>query len=196
MDYFYARVSTKDQNLDRQLERAKQLNIPEERVFADKQSGKNTKRPEWIKLNRLLKSEDNLYVSSMSRLSRSLKDLLQISSDLTERNISLHLLKESINTKNATGRMMLGVVGSVFEFEREIIVENVKEGVTVSLNKRKKLNIVNDAGNLWGGQQVKDLTSEQKRVINLWISKSITTQDARDILKCSRTQLYKLKAKL
>lgn len=196
MNYFYGRVSSRQQNLDRQLLKARELNIPDDRVFADKMSGKNTKRPEWQKLNRILTDGDTLIVSSMSRLSRSLNDLLSISTDLTERGVDIQFLKENIDTTSSTGRMMLGVIGSVHEFQREIIVENVREGVSVAINKREVNGTTNASGHRWGGNKEKPLTDEQLRVLQLWIAKDIKTADAKKILKCSRATLYNLKAKM
>lgn len=159
-------------------------------------SGKNTNRPEWLKLNRLLQSGDTLIVSSMSRLTRSLKDLLSISSDLKSRNISLRFLKENIDTTTANGRMMLGVIGSVHEFQREIIVENVREGVSVSINKREEAGVLNKSDHKWGGNKVKPLKDEQVRVMRLWLDKVIKTSEAQKLLKCSRATLYNMKLKL
>lgn len=197
MTYFYARVSTKDQNLDRQLDKASKLGIDGECVYAEKQSGKNTAgRPEWNKLNKVMVEGDTLVVSSLSRLSRSLKDIMTITADLTSRGITVSFQKENIDTSTATGRMMLGVIGSVYEFEREMIVERVQEGVQVSRKKREAEGTVNASGNVWGGNTEKDLTEDQRRVLKLWMDKTIKTAEAMAMLDCTRQHLYNLKKKM
>lgn len=196
MNYFYARTSTKTQNLSRQLLKAKELGIPAENIYSDKMSGKDTNRPEWIKLNNALSKGDCLIITSMSRLSRSLKDLFSITQNLQERGVSIKFLKENIDSKSPTGRLMLGVIGSVYEFEREMIVERVRDGVHVSIKKRQEESLLNASGHKWGGNKQKELTSDQKRILNLWINKTIKTNEAMSMLSCSRATLYNLKNKL
>ncbi len=196
MNYFYARVSTKDQNLDRQLKSAKEQNIPIENIYTDKLSGKNTKRPGWSQLNKAMTKGDVLVVSSMSRISRSLKDIISIISDLTERGIGINMLKENIDTTTKAGRLMSGVLGSVYEFEREMIVERVTEGVNVSISSRKQNKTLNGSGHTWGGNKSKKLTIDQKSILTLWTNNKLSTDQAKKSLSCSRASLYNLKKKL
>lgn len=83
----YARVSTEDQNLDRQIEALTQVGVDRDHIFTDKVSGKNTKRPGFEEMMRFVRRGDCLYVVSMDRLSRSLQDLLTVTTTLRERGV-------------------------------------------------------------------------------------------------------------
>ena len=75
--YGYIRVSTRDQNEDRQLIAMRELSIPEENVFLDKQSGKDFERPQYKKLIKKLKPDDLLYIKSIDRLGRNYGEILE-----------------------------------------------------------------------------------------------------------------------
>ena len=75
--YGYIRVSTRDQNEDRQLIALRELKIPEKNIFMDKQSGKDFNRPQYKRLVRKLKKDDLLYIKSIDRLGRNYEEILQ-----------------------------------------------------------------------------------------------------------------------
>ena len=75
--YGYIRVSSKDQNEDRQLLAQKELNIPDEHIYIDKQSGKDFNRPMYKKMYRKLKKDDVLYIKSIDRLGRNYEEILE-----------------------------------------------------------------------------------------------------------------------
>ena len=123
----YARVSTQDQNLDRQLDALEKAGC--ERIFNEKMTGTKSARPELQMMLMTLRSGDTLVVESFSRLSRSTKDLLEMVERLTKMGVHLISLKEDLDTNTATGKMMLTVMSALSQFERDLIAERTKEGL-------------------------------------------------------------------
>jgi DNA invertase Pin-like site-specific DNA recombinase len=123
----YIRVSTVEQNTDRQLD-----GIQLDKVFTDKCSGKDTKRPGLAALLDYIRDGDTLYVHAMDRLGRSLTDLLQLVAQLTGQGITVVFVKNNMcfsGTPNATDQLMLAVLGAVAEFERTMLRERQAEGI-------------------------------------------------------------------
>jgi len=133
----YARVSTKDQRLDRQtlaLEAAGCI-----RIFADKRSGKNVEREELWKALDYMRPGDTLVVPSLDRLARSLQDLIAIVADLRKRGIGLRSLKEALDTTTAGGRLVFHVFAALAEFIRELIIEGTNEGLAAARARGQRL---------------------------------------------------------
>ena len=127
--YGYCRVSTADQNENRQLDAMAELKIPREQIFIDKQSGKNTARPGLQKLLAKIKRGDTVVVESVSRFARNTRDLLDLIDKLTAKGVEFISQKESIDTSTPTGKFMLTVFGAVAELERGYILQRQKEGI-------------------------------------------------------------------
>lgn len=123
----YARVSTQDQNLDRQLDNLKAAGC--ERIFNEKMTGTKSDRPELKTMLLTLRAGDVLVVDSFSRLSRSTKDLLQLVEQLTAMNVHLISLKENLDTTTATGKLMLTMLSALSQFERDLIAERTIDGL-------------------------------------------------------------------
>lgn len=123
----YARVSTADQKLDRQIHALTQAGCV--RVFEEKASGKDADRPELRACLDYLRPGDTLVVHELSRLGRSLKDLLALVADLRDRGIGFQSLHESLDTTTSGGRLVFHVFAALSEFVRELIVEGTHEGL-------------------------------------------------------------------
>ena len=123
----YARVSTKDQNLDGQLDALAAVGA--ERIFADTITGTARSRPELDRLMRELRSGDVVVVTKYDRLARSLKDLLEIVALIQSRGAGFRSLGEDIDTTTPAGRLVFHIFASIAQFERERIVERTKEGL-------------------------------------------------------------------
>lgn len=126
----YIRVSTLDQNTERQLD-----GIEMHRVFTDKASGKDTKRPQLQAALAHLREGDRLVVHSLDRLARNLVDLKNIVSDLTERGVEVEFVKERLlftGEDNAMSNLLLSVMGAFAEFERSLIRERQREGIALA----------------------------------------------------------------
>ena len=123
----YLRVSSVDQNLDRQLD-----GIELDRVYEEKISGKDRERPQLKECLSFLREGDILHVHSMDRLSRNLKDLLNIVSELVDKNVSVKFKTENLEfagKDNPMGYLMLSVFGAVNQFEIANLKIRQKEGI-------------------------------------------------------------------
>ena len=126
----YIRVSSVDQNTVRQLE-----GIRLDRVFTDKASGKDTKRPQLEAMLEFVREGDAVVVHSMDRLARNLDDLRCVVMGLTKRGIKVEFVKESLTFTGEDSPMatlLLNVMGSFAQFERELIKERQREGIAIA----------------------------------------------------------------
>lgn len=122
----YARVSTKDQSLDSQIDQLRQRGC--EKVFSDKLSGTNQDRPGWSDLLSYLRPGDSLVITELSRMSRSLAHLLELTDTLKNRGIEIISIRENIDTTSATGRFFVSMMGAISQMERELKAERAKAG--------------------------------------------------------------------
>lgn len=132
----YARVSTVDQNLDRQIKRLEEFGC--EYIFQEKISGaKRDNRKELETMLKKLRFKDVLVVTELSRLARSLKDLLNILSELQNIECDFVAIKENIDTRanSIYSKFMLQIMGAVSEFERDLIKERQREGIVIAKGK-------------------------------------------------------------
>jgi DNA invertase Pin-like site-specific DNA recombinase len=126
----YIRVSTLDQNTERQLDGLKL-----DKVYTDKASGKDTKRPQLKAALEYLRDGDKLIVHSLDRLARNLVDLKNVVSELTARDVTIEFAKERLvftNEDNAMSNLLLSVMGAFAEFERSLIRERQREGIALA----------------------------------------------------------------
>ena len=123
----YARVSTKDQNLDGQRDALAAAGV--ERTFADTITGTARSRPELDRMLKELRNGDVVVVTKYDRLARSLKDLLEIVDQIQAEGAGFRSLGEDIDTTSPAGRLVFHVFASIAQFERERIVERTKEGL-------------------------------------------------------------------
>jgi DNA invertase Pin-like site-specific DNA recombinase len=126
----YARVSTDGQKLERQLDALKAAGC--RRIFAEKQSGRDTDRPELAACLEFMHAGDTLIVPSLDRLSRSLQDLITTVGDLRSRGIGFTSLHENLDTTTPGGRLVFHVFAALAEFIRELIVSGTREGLAAA----------------------------------------------------------------
>lgn len=131
----YVRVSTEEQNTARQDQMMSDLGV--EKIFVDKMSGKNTDRPQLKAMLEYVREGDILIVESYSRLSRSLQDLLNIVSELEKKSVQFVSLKEQIDTTTPQGRFFMRITATMNEYERELIVQRIREGVAIAKTQGK-----------------------------------------------------------
>ena len=132
----YARVSTHDQNLDSQLDALQKADC--EQIFQEKITGKIKDRPELISCLKALRKGDVLVVWKLDRLARSLKDLVEIITDLNQREIGFKSLTEAIDTTSATGRLVFHIFGALAEFEHSLIRERTIAGLDAARARGRK----------------------------------------------------------
>ena len=165
--YFYARVSTLEQSLDRQLIAAKERGVPSGNIFTEKLSGKNTKRPELQRLMAKAKKGDVVIVESFSRFSRSTRDLLDLVDKLTKKGVEFISLKESIDTSTPAGKLMLTVFAALYEFERDCTLVRQAEGIAAAKLKGKHL-----------GRPIKKPPGNFAEVVKQWERGKISFEEA------------------
>jgi DNA invertase Pin-like site-specific DNA recombinase len=132
----YIRVSTEAQNTARQEEALEQLKL--DKIFIDKASGKDTERPQLTAALAHLREGDTFIIYSMDRLSRSLNDLITTVKSLTAKGVKVQFIKESLTftgDNNPMANLMLGIMGSLAEWERSIIRERHLQGLSIAKAK-------------------------------------------------------------
>ena len=134
--YGYARVSTVEQNLERQIEALKEAGCQE--IFMDKITGATMERPQLQKLFNTLQAGDTIIITDLTRFARSQKDLFQLVDMIKEKGWFLKSLKDSwleISNENAYSKFLLQVMSAVSELERNLIKERQKEGIKLAKEK-------------------------------------------------------------
>jgi DNA invertase Pin-like site-specific DNA recombinase len=122
----YARVSTRDQKLDLQLDALKHYGCT--KIFMEKESGGKSDRPQLAATLEYLREGDTLVVTKLDRLARSTFDLHRIAKQLEEHGIHLVVLNNNIDTSTPAGKLLFTMLGAVAEFERDLINERTAEG--------------------------------------------------------------------
>lgn len=133
----YARVSSVGQKLDVQLELLEKVGC--ETVFHEKLSGANLHRPELVLLLRTIREGDMVVVTKLDRLARSMADFWDTYKQIKDRGASLNILNMSLDTNSAQGRLMMGILSSVAEFERELIRERQADGIAKAKSEGRHL---------------------------------------------------------
>ena len=147
----YVRVSTLDQNVDRQLE-----GVALDRLFTDRVSGKDTNRPELAALLAFVREGDAVVVHSMDRLARNLDDLRRTVQALTARGVRIEFVQEGLTFTGEDSPMatlMLSVMGAFAEFERALLRERQREGIALA----KQRGAYRGRKRALSGEQVADL---------------------------------------
>ena len=149
----YIRVSTEEQNPARQLE-----GLVLDKTFIEYASGKNTDRKQLALLLEYVREDDQVYVHSMDRMARNVRDLCRLVDELVEKNVQVHFMRENLifnGKQDAISRLMLSIMGAVAEFELARIKERQAEGI----------RLAQKAGKYKG--RPKSLTQEQANQIRI-----------------------------
>ena len=178
----YVRVSSFDQNPVRQLEQ-----VEVGKVFTDKASGKDTRRPELERLLAFVREGDTVVVHSMDRLARNLDDLRRLVQKLTRRGVRIEFVKECLTftgEDSPMANLMLSVMGAFAEFERALIRERQREGIALAKQRgayrgRKKALSPERAAELL--QRVKAGEQKAKLAREFGISRETLYQYLREI---------------
>ncbi len=132
----YARVSTRDQNLELQQEALVKAGC--QKIFEDQVSGTRVDRPGLSKALEMLREHDTLVVWKLDRLGRSVKQLVDLVSELHKRGIQFQSLTDAIDTGTPSGRFFFHVMASLAEMERELIIERTRAGLEVAKQLGRK----------------------------------------------------------
>ena len=176
MKVAYVRVSTIEQNEARQMEALKDYDI--EKFFVEKVSGKNTARPEFLKMMDFVREGDTVYVSEWSRLSRSTMDLLNTVNSLNDKGVKIVSLKENFDTSTPQGKLMLTLFAGLAEFERALILERQRDGIAIAKAQGK-----------YTGRRERELENWDE-VYESWVNKEITAVSASKLLNITSATFY------
>lgn len=158
----YARVSTNEQDTGLQMDALHTSGC--ERIFEESGSGKNRERPELIRCLDTLRKGDILIVWRLDRLGRSLKDLVEIVSELESKGVGFQSLNESIDTTSPSGKLIFHVFAALSEFERSLIQERTKAGLAAARARGRK------------GGRPKKLNTDQIRKAKAMLSDPLMTK--------------------
>lgn len=133
----YARVSKNDQNLDRQIDELQRYGC--QRIFEEKITGSNIDRPELNHLLDQLRKDDIIIITELARMSRSVKDLFALVDIIQDKGANLKSLRESwVDTTTAQGKLLFTVFAGISEFERDLISQRTREGLTSARIRGRK----------------------------------------------------------
>lgn len=177
MVYGYARVSTESQILDRQIDALKKYGV--QKLFCEKLSGTKKDRPELLRLLERLVDGDVLVIESLSRLGRSVKNLSELMELFNERGVSLISLKESIDTKSSTGKLLFTILSSLAQFERDVLAERTIEG----------LNAARVRGRVGGRPKVN--SEKLNKAVCLYKTKQYSLAEISEITGVSKSTLFR-----
>ena len=180
----YVRVSSVDQNDARQLD-----GLVLDKIFTDKASGKDVHRPQLQAMLSHVREGDHVYVHSMDRLSRSLKDLQEVVESLTARGVAVEFCKENLRFERpgtnsgghtaAYSKLLLQMLGAVGEFERALIRERQREGIAIAKTKgvyKGRKPILNEEMKLKLREMVANGVSKTEIAKNLAMSRASVYQ--------------------
>ena len=173
----YARVSTEQQNLDRQTDALNQYGV--DILFTEKMTGTKKDRPELDKVKLKARAGDTVVVESLSRLGRSTKDLLNLVDEFDKADIQLVSLKESVDTKTPTGKLLLTVLSAICQFERDLTVQRTNEGLQAARARGRK-----------GGRPQAD-TKAVDKAVKLYNAKTHSIKEITAISGISQATLYR-----
>jgi DNA invertase Pin-like site-specific DNA recombinase len=177
----YARVSTEQQELDRQIDALVRYGVvnDQEHLFTEKMTGTKASRPELEKVKLKARKGDTVVVESLSRLGRSTKDLLALIDDWDSKGVNLVSLKENMDTKTPTGRLLLTVLSAICQFERDITVQRTNEGLKSARARGRK-----------GGRPRADSKAVGKAV-KLYDTKAYSIREITALTGVSSSTLYR-----
>lgn len=175
----YIRVSTTHQNTDRQEDSLEQMNV--EKLFIEKASGKDRKRPQLKAMMEFVQPGDVVVVHELSRMARSVVDLYDIAKELNNKGVSLESLKEDIDLTSATGKLTFGIMAVMAQFERDLLLERQKEGIEAAKARGKR----------WGRENIYG-TDERlvHDVFSKYYAKKITYAEATEKLEMKKGTFY------
>lgn len=187
--YGYVRVSSREQNEDRQLIALEDVNVPQKNVYVDKQSGKDFNRPRYKRLLKILKEDDILYIKSIDRLGRNYEEILEQWRYLTKKKridivvLDMPLL-DTRRGKDLMGTFLSDIVLQVLSFvaenERKNIRERQREGIEAARLRGVRF-----------GRPAKQMPENFEMIYKRYVEREITSDQAADVCNVSRATFYR-----
>lgn len=184
MIFGYARISTREQNIERQTDAL----IECDKIFIDRVSGKSTDRPELTSLRIQLRPGDTVKVKSVDRLARNTQDLLQLLAEMTEQGVKIEFIDNKMTFDNQpTSKFIITLLGAVAELERSFIRQRQKEGISIAKKK-----------GLYKGRSISENALKAQKLIKEKLSGNLSLTDI-EIMQLSGikyAQFYRIKKML
>lgn len=179
MIFGYARVSTVEQNLDRQLDALKAAGAEE--IIKEKITGTKADRPELNRLLDKLRNGDVILIADLTRLSRSTKDLFSLVDKIEKKGANIKSLKESwLDTTTPQGKLMFTFMAGISQFERDLISQRTKEGLAAARARGRK-----------GGRKPKLDAAKKKAIYDLYCQKTTPIKDICSMFNITKPTMYK-----
>lgn len=175
----YARVSTQDQSLDLQSDALRTAGCEE--IFSEKITGKQRERPELQNCLRMLRKGDVLVVWKLDRLARSLKDLVELITELEAKQVGFRSITEAIDTTTAGGKLVFHIFGALAEFEHNLIRERTLAGLAAARARGRK-----------GGRKPSMSQSDIQKAAAMLLDPKITKTEVAKHFGISRVTLNKM----
>ena len=173
----YARVSTEQQSLDRQLDALKQYGC--DIIFNEKMTGTKRDRPELEKLLDRLTDGDTVVVAELSRLGRSTKDLIELTELFQSKGVHLVSLKESIDTSTPAGKLLFTLMSAIAQFEQDVIADRTREGLKAARAR----------GRVGGRPKVN--TDAIKKAVKLYHTNQYSIKEIEELTGVKKSTLYR-----
>ena len=177
MIYGYARVSTKEQNLDTQLEQLKKYGC--ETIIEEKFTGATLKRPHLEQLLNDLQAGDKLIITRVDRLGRNTRELLALVEELQKRDITLFIMELGIEATHRNGKLFLTILSALAENERELLAEKRTAGIKNAKEKGVKLGRKGKA------------KGQVEEAIKQWLQNDKTIKQIEEATGVSKSILYR-----
>ncbi|MDD7268122.1 MAG: recombinase family protein [Lachnospiraceae bacterium] len=190
MKYGYARVSTKEQNADRQISAFLKEGIDSRNIYIDKATGSNFDRKKYRALLRKLKKGDDLYIKSIDRLGRNYDEILKQWNILTKEKmvdiivLDFPLLNTKTKIDNLTGKFLSDIVLQVLSYVAQIEKENIHQRQREGIIEAKKRGVK-------FGRRKKDIPKEFEKIADKWRKKEISLRTGAKELNVSHTTFSK-----
>lgn len=177
---FYARVSTRDQKPDHQIEAAKRLGVKTANIFVEKASGARHDRPVLAKALAALEKGDTITCYKLDRIGRSVHHLSGLLKELDERGVHFKTADGTVNTSGPTGKLLLHVLSAVAQFERDLILERTRAGLAAARARGRV-----------GGRPLKMSLEKVARARELMETGELNADEVAATLKVSRRTLFR-----
>jgi len=173
----YARVSTEQQNLDRQLDALRKYGC--DIIYNEKMTGTKRDRPELAKILDRMTEGDTVVIESLSRLGRSTKDLIELTELFQSKGVHLVSLKESIDTSTSTGKLLFTLMSAIAQFERDVIADRTREGLKSARARGRT-----------GGRPRTDADAVRK-AIKLYNTRQYSIREIEELTGVKKSTLYR-----
>ncbi len=173
----YARVSTEQQNLDRQLDALRKYGC--DVLYNEKMTGTKRDRPELAKMLDRMTEGDTVVIESLSRLGRSTKDLIDLTELFEQKGVHLVSLKESIDTSTSTGKLLFTLMSAIAQFERDVIADRTREGLKSARARGRT-----------GGRPRTD-PAAVKKALRLYATKEYSIKEIEELTGVKKSTLYR-----